>query len=57
MDPEKIIPDLDRDSPGSEINLKQNFSEKQIKFDNFSTKCSILKYKSLKKSLKSLYLS
>jgi hypothetical protein len=37
----KVIPDPG--SSGSEMNLKQNCSDKLIKFDNFSTKCSILK--------------
>jgi hypothetical protein len=35
----KIIPDPG--SSGFEMNLKQNNSEKLIKFDDFSTKCSI----------------
>jgi hypothetical protein len=37
----KIIPDPG--SSGSEMNLKKNYSEKLIKFDNFSTKFSIKK--------------
>jgi hypothetical protein len=40
-DPEKIFPDPD--SSGSEMKLKQNYSEKLIKFDNFSTKVFNLK--------------
>jgi hypothetical protein len=37
----KIIPDPD--SSGSEINLKQNFSETMIKYDDFSSKMLNLK--------------
>jgi hypothetical protein len=31
----------------NEFEVKLNYSEKLVKFDNFSTKCSILKYKFL----------
>ncbi len=44
---EKIIPDPGPSSPRSEINLKKNYYEKLIKFDNISAKCSIKKHKFL----------
>jgi hypothetical protein len=45
MDPNpgKIVPYPDPSSSGSEMNLKQNYSEKLVKFHNFLTKMLILK--------------
>jgi hypothetical protein len=40
-DLEKVIPDPDPGSSGSEMNLKYNYFEKLINFDNFSIKYSI----------------
>ncbi len=55
------MPDPNPSSSWSKMNFKCNFSDKLIKFNNFSTKCSIKKYKFLflkKKKIpqKTLYL-
>jgi len=41
----KTIPDPDPGCSGSKLNLKYNYFDKLIKFNNFSSKCSISKIK------------
>ncbi len=46
-DPEKIIPELDPSSYRCEMNLKENYFEKLVKFDNFWREMISQKYQFL----------